>query len=136
MSVLNWKMSATELQKQVASYDTLKITESSRGKAALLVLFSAALTGLVAWFHLISIDAAFGIVIYVPLAWFIYRGHRWAMGAMMLLWTLEKGAQILGGRSPVSIIIWWLLFVGSFYQAYQVEQARRATRSAAPVPSR
>lgn len=90
---------------------------------------------MLAWFHVIPSDAIYSGVIYVPLALFICKGHRWAMVAMMLLWTLEKGSQLFaaGGRSPFAVVIWWLLFVGSFYQAFLVEQARRASRPVARV---
>jgi hypothetical protein len=38
----------------------------------------------------------------LPLAFLICKGRKWAMGAMMILWTLEKGYQVVGTPTPRS----------------------------------
>jgi hypothetical protein len=65
--------------------------------------------------------------VYLPLAFFIYRGRRWAMIVMMALWTLEKGYQIYASSTPTPIVpvIWWFIFMNYFVNAFRIERARR-----------
>lgn len=132
MSIFSWKVSEEDLKKQVENYNTLKLTESYRGIAALLVLGSMILTVLLAKFGVIDYSAVYSPIIYLPIAFFIYKGQKWAMITIMILWTLEKGYQlyISGGSSPIVTIIWWFLFMVYFYNAFKVELARRKLTSA------
>lgn len=127
MSIFSWKISDEDLKNQVDNYKTLKITESYRGIAALLILGSMVLTVLLAKFGVISYDAVYSAIIYVPLAFFVWKGHRWALIMMMILWTFEKGYQLYdsGGTSPIVPIIWWAIFMGYFVNAFRIELARR-----------
>ncbi len=128
MSIFSWKVSEEDMKTQVNNYKSLKITESYRGISALLVLGSMVLTVLLAKFNVISYDAVYGSIIYVPLAYFIYKGHKWALIAIMILWTLEKGYQLYtGGTSVIVPIIWWAIFMGYFVNAFKVELARKKT---------
>ena len=127
MSIFSWKISEVEMKNQIENYNKLKITESYRGISALLILGSMILTVLLAKFNVVSYDAVYGSIIYLPIAFFIWKGHRWAMIAMMILWTFEKGYQLYasGGTSPIIPIIWWAIFMGYFVNAFKVELARR-----------
>jgi len=127
MSIFSWKISDDELKTQVEQYDKLKITESYRGIAALLILGSMVLTVILAKLGVVDYEAVYGSIIYVPLAFFVWKGHRWALIAMMILWTIEKGYQLVesGGTSPIVPIIWWAIFMGYFVNAFKVEIARR-----------
>lgn len=128
MSVFSWKVSDKDLKNQVENYQSLKITESYRGVAALLILASMALTVILVQFGVVESDAVYGAIIYLPIAFFIWKGHRWAMIAMMILWTIEKGYQLyasIGVTTPIVPIIWWSIFMHYFYNAYKVEAARR-----------
>jgi len=59
------------------------------------------------------------------LTFFVYGGQKWAMIATMIYWTFSKGIQLFDSSgSPLVIIIWWTAFMGVFWRAYQVEQAR------------
>lgn len=127
MSIFSWKISDEEIKAQVENYDRLKITESYRGISTLLILGSMILTVALAKFEVIPYDAVYGSIIYLPIAFFIWRGHRWAMIVMMILWTFEKGYQLYasGGTSPIVPIIWWAIFMGYFVNAFRIELARR-----------
>jgi hypothetical protein len=127
MSIFSWKISEEEMKTQVENYNNLKITQSYRGISALLILGSMVLTVLLAKFGVISYDAIYSSIIYLPIAFFIWKGHRWAMIAMMILWTFEKGYQLYasGGTSPIVPIIWWAIFMGYFVNAFKIELARK-----------
>ncbi len=128
MSIFSWKISEEDMKTQVENYNNLKITESYRGISALLILGSMILTVVLAKLDLVSYDAVYGAIIYLPLAFFIWKGHRWAMIIMIGLWTFEKGYQVYataGESSPIVAIIWWAIFVGYFVNALKVEIARK-----------
>jgi len=128
MSIFSWKISEEDMKTQVENYNNLKITESYRGISALLILGSMILTVVLAKFDVVSYDAVYGAIIYLPLAFFIWKGHRWAMIVMIALWTFEKGYQVYataGESSPIVAIIWWAIFVGYFVNALKVEIARK-----------
>lgn len=116
-----WSIEAQELQEQDNKYSELKVTESYRGRAFLVVLA----------FSLISI--VYGIVVNVPsafitgllvtlLALFIYKGFRWAMLLVMIIWTIEKATTFLS--SPWVSIFLWVLVMGSLFKAWKLEGVR------------
>lgn len=116
------------MHKQVEGYDSLKITESYRGISALLILGSMVLTVALAKFGVIDYDSVYSAIIYLPIAYFIWKGHKWALIAMMILWTLEKGYSLYasaGVTSPIIPIIWWAIFMGYFVNAFKIELARK-----------
>lgn len=126
----SWKLTQEDLKTQVEKYHTLKITQSHRGISALLVVGSVALSVLMALFEMLPFEFVFAVLIYLPIAFFIYKGHRWAMVLMMVLWTLEKAYQLYqigegGTGNAILPIIWWFIFMGELYRAYRVETARR-----------
>lgn len=128
-SVWSWGVDKTELEKQVENYQTLKITESYRGIAVLVI---SALLGLSLLLSLFGVYADpstmfYGLIIYVPILFFVYKGHRWAIIALMILWTFEKGYQIYetGVDSGVMPIIGWLIVILYFWKALKVENERR-----------
>jgi len=128
MSIFSWKISEEDMKTQVENYNNLKITESYRGISALLILGSMILTVVLAKFDVVSYDAVYGAIIHLPLAFFIWKGHRWAMIVMIALWTFEKGYHVYataGESSPIVAIIWWAIFVGYFVNALKVEIARK-----------
>lgn len=129
MSIFSWKVTEEEFKTQVKNYDNLKITESYRGISALLVLGSMVLTVILAKFGVISYDNVYSAIIYVPLAYFIYKGHRWALVLVMLLWTFEKGWQVYdavnNSASVIVPIIWWSIFMNYFFNALKIEIAKK-----------
>lgn len=129
MSIFSWKVTEEEFKTQVENYNNLKITESYRGISALLVLGSMVLTVILAKFGVISYDSVYSAIIYVPLAYFIYKGHRWALVLVMLLWTFEKGWQVYdavnNSTSVIVPIIWWSIFMNYFFNALKIEIAKK-----------
>jgi hypothetical protein len=134
----SWKIDEADLQNQVENYDTLKITESYRGISVLIVIAGLALT------LVLSLSGIYGdpaatlsgiivmIVVYLPVLFFTYKGHRWAIVLLMALWTFGKGYELYvigqsGSHSHSSgmVFFWWLLITPYFWKALKVENERR-----------
>lgn len=127
----SWKMSPEELKEQVEGYNTLKITQSYRGVSVLIVSALWLLGLVIAFFGEYSSvsDMFLSLFIYVPILFFVYKGHRWAIVSLLVLYTIEKiytlylsaemGGFVLGS------IIWWLIITPYIYKALLVENARR-----------
>jgi hypothetical protein len=140
-----WYIDPVELYKQASQYDTIPFMRSARGMAVLCLLFSCVVGLILAYLKLIALDElAFDCAVFVVLAIFIYRGHRWAILAAMGLWTYEQGLAVynavvggvvVGGvrvhLNPVMQIIWWCIYMHCFYLAFRVEQQRRLARKTA-----
>lgn len=127
MGIFSWKISEEDLKNQLENYNSLKITKSYKGIAALLILGSMVLTVVLAKFEVIPYDAVYGSIIYLPIAFFIYKGHKWAMIGIMILWTLERGYGLFSsdGSGFIITIFWWFFFMSYFYNALKVELARK-----------
>jgi len=124
--LFRWKLTDEELKYQIENYETLGFWGSSRGVAALFLGFSS-IIGLIyfpvtGWLGLLTL----------LLAYFIYRGQKWAMVLTMIVWTLDKFVSIImgfsiqdyGGPNAVALIFWWAVFMGQFWKAYQVEKEK------------
>lgn len=133
---LDWRIDKNSLTEQVENYSGLGWTEALRKQASLLLLASITLTGILAPFNILGIDwTSFfsAVVIYLPLAIFMFKGHRWAFIVGMVLWTIEKGYSfylVTQYTSPnifmfFMVFVWWATFMKVFWQAFKVEQARR-----------
>lgn len=124
-SVFSWKMTEEELRKQVDNYKTLKITQSYKGISVLILLSFLVLTVMLGLFGIVSLgDTLYGLIIYLPIAFFVYRGHRWAIILLMILWTIEKGYQLFLVGSIIPLL-WWVIIIPYFYKALKVENERR-----------
>ncbi len=126
----SWKITPEELKEQVENYNTLKITQSYRGISVLIVGALLLLSLVLAFFGLFSSvsDIILSLVLYVPILFFVYKGHRWAIVSLLVLWTLEKAYTLYlsvdMGSTPISSIIWWLIVAPYIYKALVVENAR------------
>lgn len=126
----SWKIEEEDLKNQVENYETLKITESYRGISVLII---SALLGLslilsFAGMYADPTTIFLGLIIYLPIIFFVYKGHRWAIIALILLWTFEKVYSLYEvGQSGSGImpIIWWLIIMPYFWKALKVENERR-----------
>ncbi|RYF46902.1 MAG: hypothetical protein EOO38_13220 [Cytophagaceae bacterium] len=71
----------------------------------------------------------FLLAILAPLIW---RGHKWAMVSMMVLWTLEQGHSTISSLYDCNLpnlhtakaVIWWFIGMSFFSAAYRVEVSR------------
>jgi hypothetical protein len=137
--LLWWQVYQSELEEQVAKYETLSFFRSMRGVSVCCLLFSIAVTGAFAYFGVFDITALADAALFAVLALFIYLGHRWAMIAAMILWTFEKGIGVVSGfegtRSPnvVMHVVWWCIYMHAFYFSFRIEQERK--RRAASLAS-
>lgn len=124
-NIFSWKMSDEELQNQVDNYDTLKITESYKGISTIILLAILALSLILGFFNVIPVeDVLYSLIIYIPIIFFVYRGHRWAIISIMILWTIEKAITLFAGGSVLSIF-WWAIVIPYFYKALKVENERK-----------
>jgi hypothetical protein len=131
--LLWWMVDPRTLRKQVSQYKTLPLHETSRGQSALLLGLSAAISVAVILLSSHNPVGLADVAIFLVLAAFVYLGHRWAMIAAMIVWTLEKGVQIAAAIYahqyviPFTALIWWTIYMHVFYFAFRVETARRET---------
>lgn len=132
--ILWWRIDQEALTNQVQDYKNLKFYQSARGQSVLLLILSAIINIIFIRFFHTSASTLFDISIFLVLAFFIYKGHKWAMIAAMLLWTIEKVSQlILMINSPpafsnpnlIQPILWWSIYMHAFYFAFRIERARQ-----------
>jgi hypothetical protein len=127
-SCWSWRMDETELKNQVENYTTLKITKSYKGIAVLIISVLLGLSLLLSFFSKVAdpITILCGIALYLPILFFVYKGHRWAIILLMILYTFDKGYLFYELRgNNVMPIIWWLIVMPYFWKALMVENERR-----------
>ncbi|MBU1104510.1 zinc ribbon domain-containing protein [Candidatus Parcubacteria bacterium] len=127
-----WKIDEDDLKKQVENYQTLKITRSYRGMSFLIISALLGFSLLLSFFGAYVDPTAmiWGILIYLPILFFVFKGRRWAIVLLMIMWTFEKGYNLYeigqgGGGSVIMPIIWWLIVMPYFWKALVVENKRR-----------
>jgi len=131
-NLFKWNMDEKELKNQIENYDALGFLKSARKLATAAMIFSAIITLIFIMVGWIPSEIWIDIILILILAFFVYKGQRWAMIATMIYWTFSKGFQLVSGFSVgdfsagniIMPIIWWAIFMGVFWQAYQVERAR------------
>jgi hypothetical protein len=138
-----WNVDQAEIDRQVEGYKTLGFFKSARKLSVLLLGLSMIVTAGFVYLNQISpnvsvqLDSTAFIDIGLMgfLALFIYLGHRWAMIAAMVLWTLEKALVAVDTASAphpngwlvFMQVAWWAWYLHAFYLAFKVEQQRRRT---------
>lgn len=134
--LLWWQIDPEELNRQVTHYHTLSIFKSARGNSLLFLLLSAVITTLFIMFLGHDFFAFVDVALFIILGLFIYRGHRWAMIAAMVLWTIEKVYSLADGQALsniFTIIIWWTAYMHAFYLAWRTEKARLSQSSPSQI---
>lgn len=122
--IFKWEPSKEELNNQIENYNSLSITKSYKGIASLITLglvLMGVIVSLFVYETLFSLDIFIGLAIYIILSFFIYKGgHRWAIIALIVVWTYEKIIGIIeyGG---ISHLLWWIVITPFFYRALRVE---------------
>jgi hypothetical protein len=125
-----WKTDPAELEQQLERYHTGGLFRTARGWSVLAVLLTILITAALGrTIGYTTADLVAEGVIWTTLAIFMWRGHRWAFVAAMLLWTIEKGAMMVmgttAGRAPITQILWWVAYMHAFNLGFRVEQTRR-----------
>lgn len=113
------KPSPKIIQEQVDNYDSLKITHSFRGNALILIIFLRLLD--------ILNDVSKGLcaaIIYIPLAFLIYKGILWAVIVTMILITLDTTYNVIHGNILWPLLFWSVL-MSCLYRALLVERERK-----------
>lgn len=124
-STFSWKITKEELKYQLDNYGTLKITQSYKGISVLITLALLALSVVLGFFNFVTLeDVLYGLIIYLPILFFVYKGHRWAIVGLMLLWTFEKGYQLFTAGNIIPLF-WWAIIIPFFYKALKVENERK-----------
>ncbi len=127
--LLWWKTDEDVIQYEATNYDSIKLFNSYRGTSILCFLFSMCLTLIFIINGNFPVTALFDVTLFGILAFFIYRGHKWALIFSMILWTLEKAYSIYRTDASQSYlifsqVIWWTIYMHNFYSAFKVERAR------------
>jgi hypothetical protein len=127
-----WRIDPAEPDIQVEQYETLRFWKAARKLSVACLAFSVCTVIAFIYFKLSDSIAYWDAGVFAVLAAFIYFGHRWAMIAAMILWTIDKGLFIAqgfdsgsAGSNPIMQIIWWAVFMHAFYLAFRVEQEKR-----------
>lgn len=124
---------AEEHKRQVDQYHTLGITASARGQVVLVFSGLLLLSVVLSLFGIYATlgDILISLIFYIPILFFVYKGHRWAMVVLMILWVIEKGytayLAIENGGSVVGSIIWLGIGLSIIYKALKVENDRIKT---------
>ncbi|MFA5986102.1 MAG: hypothetical protein WC819_01990 [Parcubacteria group bacterium] len=117
-----------EFKMQVEKYDELGMTRSKRGQATLILGGIIIASLILGYFDIMPLaDVLYSLIIYIPVLFFIYKGHRWAMYLGIILWTIEKGYQLiaLNGKGVFMVLVWWLILVAPLYGAIKIENERK-----------
>jgi hypothetical protein len=135
ISWFNWSLSKEELERAVSVYGLSEEIKwgSARGKATLVLFFAVALIFVLIFLKIDDFNAIYFVPVWLILAFFIFRGHRWAIYLVMLIMTVNS---FLGLSSYFAIngtnlgillvtIFWWTFYMRFFYQAIQIENKRK-----------
>jgi len=129
-SLLSWRIDKEELDKQVSQYFQLKIHQSFRGISTIILsLGLLAGTSVSMFLSLPTIDILFGVGIGSILIYFVYNGHRWAMIASTLDFTvnilMSSFNRIIDGTFSTTSFIFigvaWIVVVGYLIKAIRIE---------------
>ncbi len=124
--LLWWQVDQDEVDKQVREYDDLDIWHAARKVSALLLIFSAVLTIALVFLFNWESSSLVDAVLMLFVAFFVYRGHKWAMVVAMIYWTFSKVYFLYSAYSspsasqtnPIVSLIWWATYMHAFYEAF------------------
>jgi hypothetical protein len=115
-------LNSEKFKSQISDYYELGLTSSYRGQAALAIIIVVCLSFLLAYGT--ESYEYYGAFIYIPLAYFIYKGKKLALMLTAILYSLDQLYNIYSGGGGIWPLIWWLVVVGILYRAYQVEKIK------------
>ena len=124
---MTWKpLSSEEISTQVKDYDSLGF-RSARTQSAIAFTAGVLLTIGATFMGITDIATAIGCAfIYLPLAYFVSKGHMWAMIAAMTIVTIDRLYTLYLVPTSYWMQFFWLtIYALPTYHAFQVEQSRR-----------
>jgi hypothetical protein len=135
---MSWYWESEEkILKLAQEYDSTPIKESYRKISSLFIVGMVLITMLLAFFIDANSDAGQKLdlniynliitsLIYLPLAYCVWRGYLWSMYTVLILWTFEKWIMIVDQvGSPVTQIIFWFILSNVLVGAIRVEYKKR-----------
>ena len=138
-----WQIDKEDVKKQAENYNSLKLTNSSKGIASLLLIGSLVLSFIFSFIGWVSLeDVIISAVIYLPIIFFVYKGNRLAIVVMMIAWTIEKTFSLFtrvstnfNASTLLITLAWWAIVMNPLYESFKVEQLRkRATKQNTETP--
>lgn len=124
-----WRADEGEVARELKAYHSLSPLQSARGRSALLAVLLAILSSVAGLARADVAGAVAGVLIWLLLAFFMYRGVAWTFIAAMLLFTIDRAGSLFAGAALLLVIIWWAVGMGLFYRAFAIERARRAAET-------
>jgi len=135
-----FKVDQVEMSKQIQEYSTLKLFQSYRKRAGIMLLIPLALVIVLTingQYDLVKL--AINSIMWTTLIVFVSLGHRWAMLLGIIIFSLNSGFIIINDtlkkvtdetyqRNWVVLtiaILAWFFFVRLLYRAYLVEKHRK-----------
>jgi len=132
--LFRWNMDEKQLRYQIENYNTAGSFSASRKVATVVMIFLVMLNLILVIVDWSSPGILIDVILMLGLAFFVYKGSKWAMIITMIYWTFSKGFQVINAFSSAEVvtagsilipIVFWAIFMAVFWQAYQVERARR-----------
>lgn len=131
-----FSISDEDMAFQVGNHDSLSISKSSRGVAVLTILVLLVIGVLVVvGLNLFTsgapisyFDVLVSLVIYLPLLYFVYKGHLWAIVLLAIFYTIDKiGIMFLlpPYHFDMGTFIFWVIGIGPMWVAFKVEREFR-----------
>jgi len=133
-NLFKWSMGGVALKNQIENYNTLKFFSSARKSAVAIMIFSLVIgliLNLVKGSLATISEAWLDILLVFILAFFVYKGHKWAIIGAMIYWTIDRMYAVVNSFSTERpgdigiIFIWWTFYMSVFWKAYQVEKERK-----------
>jgi hypothetical protein len=135
----SWKLTAEDLNEQVTKYSELSITKSYRGQVVIffLCIFILSLISSFLSPEVLALEEViYSFLIYAVLVTFGYRGHRWALIALLIFWSVDKLVTIyfvaaIKPGSTVPSIFFLVIGLVAILRALRVaiERKRRISES-------
>ena len=130
-SIWSWKLTPNEIEEQVWNYKKLKITQSQRFLAVVVVV--AFFVFDIAWSSFFNDSNLLNVLVvywlFLPFLIFTYFGHRWAMVCFMLLFSCAMLMDLwnrLAETNKISFttLFIWFTVLPIFWKALSVENLR------------
>ena len=114
---MGWIPTKEEIQAEVDNYNNLTFFKKTKNVLVTFILVITGLSLLLAGELNVEIWA---VLLYLPLVFFIYLNHRWAILLFGLLYVGDKIILIMAGYFAIPQIIFGMIAVLVSYQSFKV----------------